>query len=323
MKLPNLTTLEKATELIHQSLSPTPQIHWPLLSQRTGAEVYVKHENHTPIGAFKIRGGLYYMKNLNKDKISEVVAATRGNHGQSIALSAGINGLKAKIVVPKGNSPSKNAAMVGLGADLIEYGEDFQEALEYSVTLVNSNRTKSIPSFDMNLVIGVATYGIEFFRSINDLHTVYVPIGLGSGICGLISARNALNLSTRIVGVVSNNADTYAKSFTAGKPINTDTAQTLADGIACRVPVPEALQIILGGAERIVRVSDKQILDAMGYYLTDTHNLSEGAGAAPLAALLKEKREMKSKKVGLILSGGNADPSLLISTLDRYKERYN
>ena len=201
MKLPDLSVLEKATELIHQSLSPTPQIHWPLLSQRTGVEIYVKHENHTPIGAFKIRGGLYYMSTLNKKGISEVIAATRGNHGQSIALAARINGLKAKIVVPNGNSPTKNAAMKSLGAELIAHGEDFQEALEYSVTLSGPRHTKSIPSFDMNLVIGVATYGLEFFRSIHDLHTVYVPIGLGSGICGLIAARNALDLRTRIVGV--------------------------------------------------------------------------------------------------------------------------
>lgn len=319
MKLPDLSMLEKATELIHQTLSPTPQIHWPLLSQRTGAEVYVKHENHTPIGAFKIRGGLYYIKNLNKEKISDVVAATRGNHGQSIALAARINGLKAKIVVPKGNSPTKNAAMKALGAELIEHGEDFQEALEYSVTLSGSKHTKSIPSFDMNLVIGVATYGLEFFRSIQDLHTVYVPIGLGSGICGLIAARNALNLRTRIVGVVSTNADAYAKSFAAGKAISTSTAQTLADGLACRVPVPEALQIILNGAEKIVRVNDTQILAAIGHYLTDTHNLSEGAGAAPLAALIEEKMDMQGKRVGLILSGGNADPSLLMATLNRYQ----
>lgn len=319
MQLPNLTVLEKATELIHQSLSPTPQIHWPLLSQRIDAEVHVKHENHTPIGAFKIRGGLYYMKHLNKEKISDVVAATRGNHGQSIALAAKINGLKAKIVVPKGNSPTKNAAMKSLGAELIEHGEDFQEALEYSVTLSQSEQTKCIPSFDMNLVIGVATYGLEFFRKIHDLHTVYVPIGLGSGICGLIAARNALNLRTRIVGVVSSSADAYAKSFAAGEAISTNTAQTLADGMACRVPVPEALQIILKGAERIIKVSDSQILEAIGHYLTDTHNLSEGAGAAPLAALIKDKTKMKSKKVGLILSGGNADPSLLSSALTRFK----
>jgi threonine dehydratase len=318
MKLPDLSELDEAAELVRQTLTPTAQISWPLLSRRCGAEVWVKHENHTPIGAFKVRGGLVYMAGLKRQGgIEQVLAATRGNHGQSIAFAAARAGLRATIVVPQGNSPGKNAAMRAFGAQLIEHGRDFQEALEHCMTLAGAAGVALVPSFDMALVKGVASYALELFYAAPDLHTVYVPIGLGSGICGLISARDALGLKTHIVGVVSENAAAYALSFEAGEPISTNSADTLADGMACRVPVGEALDIILAGAERIVSVSDDEILDAMAHYLTDTHNFAEGAGAAPLAALMQEKAQMAGRKIGLILSGGNADPALLQQVLQR------
>ena len=318
MKLPELSELQAAGELVHRTVTPTAQICWPLLSRRAGAEVWVKHENHTPIGAFKVRGGLIYMDAITRQGgPKRVLAATRGNHGQRIAFAAARAGLDSTIVVPRGNSPGKNAAMQAFGAELIEHGRDFQEALEHALTLAGENGVTLVPSFDMSLVKGVASYALELLYAAPDLNTVYVPIGLGSGICGLISARDALGLKTHIVGVVSENAAAYALSFDAGEPVSTNSADTIADGMACRVPVAEALEIIHAGAERIVQVSDEEILDAMAHYLTDTHNLAEGAGAAPLAALLNEKERMAGKKVGLILSGGNADPDLVERVLQR------
>lgn len=312
MKLPELSDLQAAGELVHLSVAPTAQICWPLLSARAGAEVWVKHENHTPIGAFKVRGGLVYMDQLKqRSSVRRVIAATRGNHGQSIAFAASRAGLSATIVVPHGNSPGKNAAMRAFGAELIVHGCDFQEALEHAMTLAGENGVELVPSFDMALVKGVACYALELFYAAPDLDTVYVPIGLGSGICGVILARDSLGLKTKVVGVVSENAASYALSFEAGEPVRTNSADTLADGMACRVPVAEALDIICARAERIVQVSEEEILAAMAHYLTDTHNLAEGAGAAPLAALLQEKEQMAGKKVGLILSGGNADPPLI------------
>ena len=312
MKLPDLSELQDAAALVHRTMTPTAQICWPLLSQRAGAEVWVKHENHTPIGAFKVRGGLVYMEALKRQGgTKRVLAATRGNHGQSIAFAAARAGLDSTIVVPEGNSPGKNAAMQAFGAELVEHGHDFQEALEHTMTLAGGDGVTLVPSFDMELAKGVASYALELFTAAPDLDTVYVPIGLGSGICGTIAARDAVGIKTKIVGVVSENAAAYALSFEAGKPVSTNSADTVADGMACRVPVAEALDIIRAGAERIVTVSDDEILDAMAHYLTDTHNLTEGAGAAPLAALLQEKTQMAGKKVGLILSGGNADPALI------------
>ena len=316
MKLPNLHALEQATELVHQTLTPTAQICWPLLSQRTGAEVWVKHENHTPIGAFKVRGGLVYLDALKRQgPTKRVVAATRGNHGQSIAFAAARAGLNSAVVVPRGNAVGKNAAMQALGAELIEHGADFQEALEHAMTLADGERATFIPSFDIGLVKGVASYALEFFYAAPDLHTIYVPVGLGSGICGTIAAREALGLKTEIVGVVSENAAAYALSFEAGKVISTNSSNSIADGLDCRVPNADAFGVIRAGVERIVTVSDNEILSAMAHYLTDTHNLAEGAGAASLAALLKEKAQMAGKKIGLILSGGNAAPSLIERTL--------
>jgi len=244
MKLPELSELQAAGELVHRTVTPTAQICWPLLSRRAGAEVWVKHENHTPIGAFKVRGGLIYMDAIKRQGgTKRVLAATRGNHGQSIAFAAARAGLDSTIVVPRGNSPGKNAAMQAFGAELIEHGRDFQEALEHALTLAGENGVTLVPSFDMSLAKGVASYALELLYAAPDLNTVYVPIGLGSGICGLISARDALGLKTHIVGVVSENAAAYALSFDAGEPVSTNSADTIADGMACRVPVAEAFGI--------------------------------------------------------------------------------
>jgi threonine dehydratase len=310
--LPALSELERAAALVHSAMAPTPQYRWPLLSARADAEVWVKHENHTAIGAFKVRGGLTYMDSFKRAEpdIAGVIAATRGNHGQSIAFAAGRAGIKAVIVVPRGNSVEKNAAMRAFGAELIEHGHDFQEAYEYAMGLAAERKLHPLRSFHPWLVSGVASYGLELFRAVPDLDTVYVPIGLGSGICGTIAARNALGLKTKIVGVVAENAPAYALSFARRAPMATNSADTLADGMACRVPDEGALAVIFAHAERVVTVSEGEIKAAMRHYFTDTHNLAEGAGAAPLAALLKERQAMAGKRVALILSGGNVDRAL-------------
>ena len=287
----------------------TPQYAWPLLATRSGAEVWVKHENHTPTGAFKVRGGLVYAERLRRERpeVRGLVSATRGNHGQSIAFAGARAGLAVTIVVPQGNSAEKNAAMRAFGAELIEYGRDFDEARPEAARIAAQRGLEMVASFDPDLVRGVATYALEFFRAVPDLHTVYCPIGMGSGICGLIRTRDLLGLSTRIVGVQSEHAPSYALSFAAGRVVTTPTAETFADGMATRVPDAAAFEMIRAGAERIVTVSEHEIAEAVRAYFEDTHNMAEGAGAAPLAALLKEREAMRGRKIGLILSGANID----------------
>ncbi len=310
-----LKDIEAASELVHAQMDPTPQICWPLLCARAGAEVWVKHENHTPIGAFKVRGGIVYMDELKRSgaKIDGVVTATRGNHGQSISTAATRAGLNVVIVVPHGNSREKNAAMAAQGGELIEYGDDFQAAYEHAEALSKDRNLHKIGPFEPALVKGVSSYCLEFLSAVPDLDTVYVPIGMGSGICAMISTRDALNLKTKIVGVVAEGAPSYALSFEKGEAVSTNAALTMADGIACRVPDKNALEIILNGAERMVQVSDDQIMAAMRHYYTDTHNVAEGAGAAPLAALLSERDRMAGKRVGVVLTGSGVD-------MDVYRE---
>ena len=277
----------------------------------------VKHENHTPTGAFKVRGGLVYIDELRRTQrdVPGVIAATRGNHGQSVALAAGAAGLRSVIVVPHGNSTEKNAAMRSLGGELIEHGDDFQAALEHARVLADERGLHMFPSYAPALVTGVATYALELFGAHRDLDSVYVPIGLGSGACGVIAARDALGRSTKIVGVVAEQAAAYALSFDAGRMVTTETADTVADGMACRVPNEQALAALLAGAERVVTVSEDEIRAAMVAYFTDTHNVAEGAGAAPLAALIKERDRMRGKQVGLVLSGGNVDADVFRDVL--------
>ena len=313
----SLAELEAAADLVHAHFSPTPQYAWPLLAQRTGADVWVKHENHTPIGAFKVRGGLVYMDHLKRSgaDVAGVITATRGNHGQSIARAAAAVGLPSTILVPHRNSTEKNAAMRAFGAELIEFGRDFDEAKDEAHRLASVRNLHFVPSFDPLLVRGVATYALEFFRAVTDLDAVYVPIGMGSGICGLITARDLLGLKTEIIGVVAQNAPGIALSFEAGRPVPTNSAQTFADGMACRVPNPDALDIMMRGAARIVAVSEDEIAEAIRFYYEDTHNLAEGAGAASLAALIQESSPQRGRRIGLILSGGNIDRSACAQVL--------
>ncbi len=313
----SLSDIEDAAGIVYAAMPPTAQYAWPLLARRTGCEVWVKHENHTPTGAFKVRGGLVYLDRLRRGSTAPqgVVSATRGNHGQSIALAAARNGIAATIVVPHGNSVEKNAAMRAFGAELVEAGHDFDAAKETAQRLAGERGLSMVPSFHRDLVCGVATYALELFHAAPALDTVYVPIGLGSGICGTIAVRDALGLKTRIVGVVSTEAPAYALSVAAGRVIATNSADTMADGMAVRGPDAEALEIIRKGVDRIVQVSDAEIGAAMRAYYEDTHQLAEGAGAAALAALLKEKERMAGKRVGLVLSGGNIDRPLYLRVL--------
>ncbi|MCY4065387.1 MAG: threonine dehydratase [Rhodospirillaceae bacterium] len=317
MNLPDLAAIEAATETVRAAMPPTPAHCWPLLCARTGAEVWVKHENHTPIGAFKLRGGLVYMDRLRRAEpaVEGVIAATRGNHGQAIATAARRNGLTPVIVVPEGNSREKNAAMQAQGAELVVHGSDFQEALEHAEALAGERGLHMVASFAAPLVHGTATYALEFFRAAPDLDAVYVPIGLGSGICGAIAARDALGLATEIVGVCAENAACYALSFAAGKPVPTNSADTMADGMACRVPAPDAVAVVNRGAARIVTVSEAEIEAAIRAYYPATPPLAEGAGAAALAALVKEREAMAGRRAGLVLSGGNIDREVYLRVL--------
>ncbi len=310
--------LEATSRWLGGLLLPTPQLAWPLLAERYGAaEVWVKHENHLPTGAFKVRGGLHYLEHLRREEpgFSGVITATRGNHGQSIAFAARRLGLRAVIVVPQGNSREKNRAMRALGAELVEAGHDFQAAREHSVQLAEREGLHLIPSFHPLLVRGVATYGLEWLRAVPGLHTVYVPIGMGSGICGVIAARDALGSATRVVGVVAERAPAYALSFEEGHPVATERADTFADGIATRSPDPEALAIIRRGAERVVQVGEEGIREAMRACFSDIHQVAEGAAAAPLAALALERDRLRGRKVGVVLSGGNIDREVYAAIL--------
>ena len=309
MPLFTLDELAGAAAIVGAVVPATPAYAWPLLAKRVGAEVVVKHENHTPIGSFKIRGGLVYVDGLlrNGAKPRGLVTATRGNHGQSIAFAAARNGIAAAIVVPQGNSREKNAAMEAFGGEVITAGKDFDDSRPVAVQIQHERGYHYVPSFHRDLVKGVATYALELFTSRADLDAVYVPIGMGSGICGLITVRDLLGLRTEIVGVVADNAPAFALSFAAGRPMPTDTAATFADGMACRDPQAEALDIVMKGAARVVAVSEDDIAEAIRIYYATTHNLAEGAGAAPLAALLREKDRYAGKRVGLVLSGGNID----------------
>jgi len=317
MSLFTLAELEAAVPLVRTVVPPTPLYDWPLLAKRAGAQVWVKHENHTPIGAFKVRGGIVYLDGLKRSGVAPagVVTATRGNHGQSIALAAARAGIPCAIFVPHGNSREKNAAMQAFGAELIVAGADFDESREHAAKFATERRYHFVPSFHADLVKGVATYALEMFTARPDLDAVYVPIGMGSGISGLISVRDLLGLDTEIVGVVAENAPAVALSFEQGRLVPTNRANTFADGMACRVPHAESLAIIRWGAARIVRVGEAEIAGAMRACFEDTHNVAEGAGAAALAALLQERDRMRGKRVGLILSGGNIDREMFAEVL--------
>jgi threonine dehydratase len=317
MKLPSLSELQAAAASVHQVLRPTPQIRWPLLCERVGADVLVKHENHTPLGAFKVRGGVLYLADLiqREPNVAGVIAATRGNHGQSVTFAAAQRGLRSVIVVPHGNSREKNAAMRALGAEVIEHGEDFQDAFVHASALAQSEGLHFVPSFHRTLALGVASYAIELCQAAPNLDAIYVPIGLGSGICGTIAVRNALGLKAEIIGVVAEGAPAYARSAAAGRVIASGRVATIADGMAVRVPDAEALEIIIRHTARLVIVTDAEIKAAMRHLFTDTHNVAEGAGAAALAALIKESERMRGRRVCVVQTGGNVDRKIFAEVL--------
>lgn len=305
----SLEELEEAVKVVRQFLPPTPQIAWPVLGERTGAEVWVKHENHLPTSAFKVRGGLILADALKKGKYGAVpkgiITATAGNHGMSQTFAGRAAGFNVTIVVPENNNPEKNRAIKALGAELIEEGHDYSASYDVAARIGKERGLFVVEPFLPELMRGVATYAYELFKAIPDLDTMYAPIGMGSGLCGLIRTRDLLGLKTKIVGCVSENAPAHALSFAAGHVVTTNSARTFADGVAVRVPKPEPVAIIHKGADRIVQVSEDEIEDAIRAYHEDTHNTAEGAGAVSLAALMHERGKMKGKKVGVVLSGAN------------------
>ena len=309
--------IDEAAAMVGSRLKPTPHIAWPMLAEATGAKVWVKHENHLPTGAFKIRGGITFIGWLRKTRPDclGVVTATRGNHGQSMARAATAAGMEARILVPRGNSAEKNAAMRSFGANLIEFGSDFDEARIEAGRISREEGLFFVPPFHKELVRGVSTCAFELLSDGPKLDIVYVPVGCGSGICGMISVRDALGLDTKVVGVVSAGAPTIALSVKAGRLVETNSASTFADGVAVRVPFKEPLDVISGGSERIVEVSEKAIADAIRLYYRATHNVAEGAGAAALAAVMQERDSVRGENVGVILSGGNIDTDWLIKIL--------
>ncbi|MGA7751227.1 MAG: threonine dehydratase [Candidatus Sulfotelmatobacter sp.] len=315
--LPTIDEIEAAQKLVYSVMPATPQIVWPLLCERLGTEVWLKHENHTPIGAFKARTAVVYAAELFRGStgITGLVTATRGNHGQSVALAARRFGIPAHVVVPRGNSTEKNAAMRAQGAELIEFGDDFQASKEHAQELASERGWHFVPSYHPNIVKGVATYWLEFFSAVPNLDVVYVPIGQGSGISSCAAVRNGLNLKTRIIGVVAAGAPAYALSFEAGRKIAAPVTTLLADGMACRVPDEDSLAVVLQNVDHIVQVTEEEIRQAMKIIFTDTHNVAEGAGAAGFAAALKEKGRLQGKRVGLVISGGNVDHDVFAKVL--------
>lgn len=312
-----LDELRQAAELVHAVLPPTPQYAWPKLARRTGCSVWVKHENHTPTGAFKVRGGLIYLKRLLQAQpaVPGVTTATRGNHGQSISFAASRAGVPATIYVPYGNSPDQNASIAGFGASVVEFGKDFDEAKHEAHRIAAERGLHFVPSFHRDLVAGVASYALELFEAVRTLDVVYVGIGMGSGICALIAVRDLLGLSTDIVGVSAANAPASSLSFKAGRPVSTPSALTFADGLATREPDADAIATLHRGAARVVEVSEDEIAEAVRIYFDDTHQIAEGAGAAPLAALLKESGQLAGKQVGAVMTGGNIERARLLTVL--------
>ncbi len=315
--LPTLADIEAAAEVVYRDFAPTPQYRWGLLSERLGAGCWLKHENHTPVGAFKIRGGLTYFDQLARrgPLPREVISATRGNHGQSMGWAARRHAVACTIVVPRGNSAEKNAAMRALGVTLIEHGDDFQEAREHALQLAQERGAHMVPSFHPDLLRGVATYWWEFLRAVPRLDVAYVPIGQGSGACSAIATKRALGHGVRIVGVVSRHATTYADSIAAGRVIEAPVSTQLADGMACRVADQAALDILRPHLDHVVQVSDDEVAAAMRHLFTDTHNVAEGAGAAALAAALQEREALRGQNVGLALTGGNVDAPVFAGVL--------
>jgi len=312
-----LAELDAAGRTVARAMLPTPQLCWPLLCEELGAEVWVKHENHTPVGAFKVRGGLVHLDRLASEVAppAGVISATRGNHGQSLAYAARLAGIRATVVVPEGNNTEKNAAMRAFGAEVVVWGNDFDESRGHAAALAGERGLHRVPPFHPDLVLGVATYAAELLTAVADLDTVYVPIGMGSGIAGLITVRDLLGLRTEIVGVVAEGAPAYARSFATGRIETTEEAATFADGVACRDPDPDAFALIARGAARVITVADTETAEAMRLMLRAAHNLAEPAGAIGLAALQQERDRQQGRRVAVILTGGNVDSPTLATVL--------
>ena len=312
-----LADIESAADIVYRDMRPTPQYAWPMLCERLGAEVWLKHENHTPTGAFKIRGGLVYFERLARSGTlpKGVISATRGNHGQSVGYAARRHGIAAAICVPHGNSIEKNAAMRALGVELIEHGDDFQASREHAERLARERQLHMVPAFHPWLIAGVATYSLELLRAVKAIDVAYVPIGMGSGICGMVAARDALGLKTEIVGVVSAHATAYFDSFHAKRVMEAPVTTQLADGMACRLPDAAALDMIWRGVDRIVKVGDDDIAHAMRVLFECTHNTCEGAGAAAIAAAMQERTRISGKRIAAVVSGGNVDAPVFASVL--------
>jgi threonine dehydratase len=319
--LPALEDLESAASIVYGAMPPTPQYAWPILAEATGARVWVKHENHTPVGAFKIRGGLVYLDRLARTRpvVRGIVVATRGNHGQSIAFAAARHGLNVAIVVPHGNSRDKNAAMRALGAEMIEAGDDFQASFEHAARLATERGWHRMPSFDPALVAGVGTYGLEFLRAVPELEAIYVPIGLGSGICGVLAAKEALGRDVEVIGVTSTGAPATKLSLERGRTVSHPVTTAIADGVACRTPNDAALLLMTGRVARVVEATDDDVASAMSLMYRATHNVAEGAGALGLAVLMKAREAMRGRQVGLVLTGGNVDADVFGEVLRRDK----
>ena len=317
MTLPGKAEIEQACRVVYDAMPPTPQITWPLLNDRLGLEVWIKHENHTPVGAFKIRGALVYFRRLRESgkAAGRVITATRGNFGQAVAFAARQEGMEAIVYVPRGNSETKNRAMRALGATIIEHGRDFEEARREARHRAGEENLLYVPSFHELLVAGVATYALELLTAVKNLDVVYVPIGLGSGICGMVAVREALGLKTEIVGVVSEHAPAYYESFVERRPVERAAETRLADGVACSTPEPEALEILWRHVARIVKVTDSEVAEAMRILFDDTHNVAEGAGAAAVAAIARDKERLRGKRVAAVLSGGNVDRDVFAAVL--------
>lgn len=312
--------VQAARQTVYAVMPPTPQYAWPMLRQRLGMTVWVKHENHTPVGAFKVRGGLTYFAALaaGGGGRNGVITATRGNHGQSVAFGARKYAVPAKIVVPHGNSVEKNAAMRALGATLIEHGDDFQAAREYATALAKERGLHMVPSFHRDLIKGVMSYWLEFFESFprgEEPAVVFVPIGQGSGFCAAAAARRHTRARCALVGVVSAHATTYLQSFRERRVVEAPVATQLADGMACRIADEEALEIVLREAEDVVAVTDDEVAQAMRALFADTHNVAEGAGAAGLAAATQQRERWHGRAVGVALTGGNVDTQVFARVL--------
>jgi threonine dehydratase len=322
--MPNLMfqadEIEAARRTVYAVMPPTPQYAWPLLRERLGMTLWVKHENHTPAGAFKVRGGLTYFAGLAQSGRAKggVITATRGNHGQSVGLAARKYGLLATIVVPHGNSVEKNAAMRALGVTLVEHGEDFQAAREYAIEQAQLRELHMVPSFHRDLIKGVMTYWLEFFESFGrgqEPDVVFVPVGQGSGFCAAAAARAHTGARSALVGVVSAHATTYLDSFRARRIVEAPVTTQLADGMACRIADEEALQVVLRDAEDIIAVTDDEVAQAMRVLFSDTHNVAEGAGAAGLAAAMQQSARWQGRSVGVALTGGNVDSAVFAQVL--------